>query len=50
MAHSRWVVNASPLILLGKVEQIQSVPKLLAQSSFWIMSEKLTAKGDQKTL
>lgn len=23
MASSRWVVNASPLILLGKVEQIQ---------------------------
>jgi hypothetical protein len=23
MAHRRWVVNASPLILLGKVEQIQ---------------------------
>ena len=23
MVHSRWVVNASPLILLGKVEQLQ---------------------------
>jgi hypothetical protein len=23
MASSRWIVNASPLILLGKVEQIQ---------------------------
>lgn len=31
MVHSRWVVNASPLILLGKVEQIQLLGALAEQ-------------------
>lgn len=31
MAHSRWVVNASPLILLGKVEQIRLLGALAQQ-------------------
>ncbi len=31
MAHSRWVINASPLILLGKVDQIQLLGALAEQ-------------------
>jgi predicted nucleic acid-binding protein len=31
MAHRRWVVNASPLILLGKVEQIQLLGALAGE-------------------
>ncbi len=31
MVHSRWVVNASPLILLGKVEQLQLLEALPEQ-------------------
>jgi predicted nucleic acid-binding protein len=31
VAHSRWVVNASPLILLGKVEQLQLLGALARQ-------------------
>lgn len=31
MAPSRWVVNASPLILLGKVEQIQLLGALAGE-------------------
>jgi len=31
MASDRWVVNASPLILLGKVEQIQLLGALAGE-------------------
>jgi predicted nucleic acid-binding protein len=31
MAHRRWVANASPLILLGKVEQIQLLGALAGE-------------------
>jgi predicted nucleic acid-binding protein len=31
MVHSRWVVNASPLILLGKVDQLQLLGALTEQ-------------------
>jgi hypothetical protein len=31
MVHRRWVINASPLILLGKVEQIQLLSALAGE-------------------
>ena len=47
MAHRPWVVNASPLILLGKVEQIRLLGALATRIAVpSAVIRELTAKPD----
>ena len=46
MTEQTWVINASPLILLGKINQLNLVEQLLANGSY--LSDSLVREALRK--